>query len=96
MRSILKKALILWADKLWGIAAEIGKLNETVEATSKFVDLAPSDQADKSGAYSEAFEYALSRPKVSDIALTRRPQFCRARRFFGRCLSVGDDQFRKA
>lgn len=70
MRSILKKALEWSADKLSGIAADIGKQNDAKAAPSKFVDLAPTDQADKSGVYSDALEYALGRPKVSNIALT--------------------------
>ena len=61
MRSKLKKALEWSADKLSGIAADIGRQNKAVEARSKFVDLAPTDQADKSGVYSDALEYALSR-----------------------------------
>ena len=70
MRTILRKALEWPANKRWGIAAPVGRQDDTVEAPSKFVDLAPTDQADKSGVYSEALEYALSRPKVSNIALT--------------------------
>lgn len=70
MRSILKKALEGSADKLSGIAADIGTQNDAAEPPSKFVDLAPTDQADKSGVYSDALEYALGRPKVSNIALT--------------------------
>ena len=70
MRSILKKALEGSADKLSGIAADIGTQNDAAESPSKFVDLAPTDQADKSGVYSDALEYALGRPKVSNIALT--------------------------
>ncbi len=70
MRSIVKKALEWSADKLSGVAADIGRQNEPAEAPSKFVDLAPTDQADKSGVYSEALEYALGRTKVSNIALT--------------------------
>lgn len=70
MRSILKKALEWSADKLSGIAADIGRRNDAGEAPSNFVDLAPTDQADKSGVYSDALEYALGRPKVFNIALT--------------------------
>lgn len=70
MKTILKKTLEWSADKLSGIAAAIEREDDAVEAPSKFVDLAPTDQADKSGVYSEALEYALSRPKVSNIALT--------------------------
>ena len=70
MRRILKKALEWSADKFSGLAAHIGRDNDAVEAKSKFVDLAPTDQADRSGVYSEALKYALGRPKVSNIALT--------------------------
>ncbi|MBO2656376.1 ATP-binding protein [Shewanella algae] len=37
---------------------------------SKFVDLAPTDEADKTGVYSEAILYATNNAKVSNIALT--------------------------
>ncbi|MBO1272487.1 ATP-binding protein [Shewanella sp. 4t3-1-2LB] len=37
---------------------------------SKFVDLAPTDEADKAGVYSEAILYATNNAKVSNIALT--------------------------
>jgi hypothetical protein len=37
---------------------------------SKFVNLAPTDQADKDGVYSEALFFAIADPKVSNIALT--------------------------
>lgn len=37
---------------------------------SKFVDLAPTDEADKTGVYSEAILYATNNTKVSNIALT--------------------------
>ena len=37
---------------------------------SKFVDLAPTDDADKAGVYSEAILFATNNPKVSNIALT--------------------------
>ena len=36
----------------------------------KFKDLAPIDDADKNGVYSDAIRFALSREKVSNIALT--------------------------
>ncbi len=70
MKSILRKALQWSADRLAGIAADIGRQNNAGEAPSNFVDLAPTDQADKSGVYSDALEYALGRPKVLNIALT--------------------------
>ncbi len=37
---------------------------------SKFVDLAPTDEADKAGVYSEAILFATNNAKVSNIALT--------------------------
>lgn len=37
---------------------------------SKFVNLAPTDQADKDGVYTEALLFATSDPKVTNIALT--------------------------
>ncbi|MGY4879609.1 ATP-binding protein [Vreelandella aquamarina] len=37
---------------------------------SKFVDLAPTDEADKDGIYSEAILFATNNAKVSNIALT--------------------------
>lgn len=67
---MLKKTLERSAKKLSGIAAAMERLDAAVGGPSKFVDLAPTDQADKSGVYSEALEYALGRPKVSNIALT--------------------------
>ncbi|WP_417673851.1 ATP-binding protein [Roseibium sp.] len=36
----------------------------------KYVDLAPTDEADESGIYSGALDYAIKRPNVSNIALT--------------------------
>lgn len=40
------------------------------EKSSKYVDLAPTDKADKSGIYSDALAYATNNPNVSNIALT--------------------------
>ncbi|RCS73546.1 YobI family P-loop NTPase [Vibrio casei] len=37
---------------------------------SKFVDLAPTDEADKQGIYAEAIEFAMNSPKVFNIAIT--------------------------
>lgn len=36
----------------------------------KFVDLAPTDDADKAGTYSEALRFATNNSKISNIALT--------------------------
>lgn len=40
------------------------------EMQSKYVDLAPTDEADKAGSYSEALRFATNNPKISNIALT--------------------------
>nr|WP_315983540.1 hypothetical protein [Aliamphritea spongicola] len=42
----------------------------SVDIQSKYVDLAPTDEADKAGVYSEAILYAMNNAKVSNIALT--------------------------
>ncbi|MDO9518612.1 MAG: ATP-binding protein [Pseudohongiella sp.] len=42
----------------------------TADMQSKFVDLAPTDEADKAGIYSEAILFATNNAKVSNIALT--------------------------
>ena len=42
----------------------------SVDIQSKFEDLAPKDDADKDGTYSEAILYAIDNPKVFNIALT--------------------------
>lgn len=41
-----------------------------VATKAKFLDLAPTDQADKAGVYSEAILFATNNGKVSNIALT--------------------------
>jgi hypothetical protein len=46
------------------------KTGQSSAKQSKFVDLAPTDEADKAGIYSEALVYAMSNMKVSNIALT--------------------------
>ncbi len=44
--------------------------DHSVDMKSKFVDLAPTDDADKEGVYSEAILFATSNARVSNIALT--------------------------
>ncbi|MGW6780957.1 YobI family P-loop NTPase [Brucella pseudogrignonensis] len=48
------------------------KLAITVQpaSDSRFVDLAPTEEADNADIYFEAFEYAINRPDVLNIALT--------------------------
>lgn len=49
---------------------EKSKLAQPDEGLQKFVDLAPTDQADKDGTYTAALLYATNNPSVSNIALT--------------------------
>ncbi|MER9082437.1 ATP-binding protein [Mesorhizobium sp. M0895] len=44
--------------------------NDAVDVQSKFIDLAPTEKADKAGVYSDALLYATGNPRVSNIALT--------------------------
>jgi hypothetical protein len=64
-------ALAKWlARQLNSFAAFLEALVRQTAAQSKFVNLAPTDQADKDGVYSEALFFAINDPKVSNIALT--------------------------
>jgi len=45
-------------------------MDRQTHTKAKFVNLAPTDQADKDGVYSEALSFATTDPKVSNIALT--------------------------
>jgi len=64
-------ALAHWfGKKLSVLATLLDGVGRPVATQSKFVDLAPTDQADKTGVYSEALLYATSNAKVSNIALT--------------------------
>jgi hypothetical protein len=55
---------------LVGIADRIRHSGELAEASSPFIDLAPTDDADAAGVYSRALLYATRNPRVSNIALT--------------------------
>ena len=46
------------------------KLPQPASAGSKFIDLAPTDEADKEGVYAEALTYATNNERVFNIALT--------------------------
>ena len=59
-----------FARKLNTLAALLERLGLSDETQSKFVDLAPTEKADKSGIYSEAIRFATNNPKVKNIALT--------------------------
>lgn len=58
------------AESLYNIAALLESKDHTANIQSKFVDLAPTDEADKTGIYSEAILFATNNAKVSNIALT--------------------------
>lgn len=46
------------------------KLTDPTSPKSKFIDLAPTDEADKEGVYAEALNYATNNKRVFNIALT--------------------------
>lgn len=55
---------------LSNIVSWLERFNHSDVEQSKFVDLAPTDEADKEGIYSEAILFATNNTKVSNIALT--------------------------
>ncbi|NWO07273.1 MAG: ATP-binding protein, partial [Alteromonadaceae bacterium] len=64
-------ALRQWlAKRLNSIASLLKSEGRSADMQSKFVDLAPTDDADKDGVYSEAILYATSNENVYNIALT--------------------------
>ena len=64
-------SLTRWlANSLYSILSWLESKDRSAEMQSKFVDLAPTDDADKAGVYSEAILFATNNPKVSNIALT--------------------------
>lgn len=46
------------------------ELKQSDQELQKFVDLAPTDQADQDGTYAAALLYATNNPRISNIALT--------------------------
>lgn len=70
----MKKHIVLilqWvAKKLIRISVILEREKQKSDKQSKYVDLAPTDDADKSGVYAEAIRYATNNPKVFNIALT--------------------------
>lgn len=70
MNRILIALVRLLARVLNDFAALLERVGLYDEAQSKFVDLAPTDKADKAGIYSEAINFATSNTKVNNIALT--------------------------
>jgi hypothetical protein len=64
-------SLTRWlANSLYSIVSWLESKDRSTGMQSKFVDLAPTDEADKAGVYSEAILFATSNAKVSNIALT--------------------------
>ena len=63
--------ILRWIGLQLGRAATFTtKLTHPTSAGSKFVDLAPTDEADKEGVYAEALNYATNNERVFNIALT--------------------------
>lgn len=64
-------SLTRWlTNSLNNIESWLKSKDHSTEVQSKFVDLAPTDEADKAGVYSEAILFATNNAKVSNIALT--------------------------
>lgn len=64
-------SLTRWlANGLDRMASWLESKDSAANMQSKFVDLAPTDEADKAGVYSEAIKFATSNAKVTNIALT--------------------------
>ncbi len=70
----MKNTATLAAHKLLNLLKLLGSRLESYDSSgknkSKFVDLAPTDAAAKSGIYSEALFFAINNDKISNIALT--------------------------
>ncbi|MDX7762877.1 ATP-binding protein [Aeromonas caviae] len=58
------------ANRLDSLVSWLESKDRSANTPSKFVDLAPTDEADKTGVYSEAILFATNNRKVSNIALT--------------------------
>lgn len=58
------------ANSLNSIVSWLESKDHSDDVQSKFVDLAPTDEADKAGVYSEAILFATNNAKVSNIAIT--------------------------
>lgn len=70
MNERLIKLAHWFAGQLQAAATMLEGMGIPASTQSKFVDLAPTDQADKAGVYAEALLYATSNKKVFNIALT--------------------------
>ena len=71
MKKTTSTALLHWLAKgLARIVLWLEHQGRSPDMQSKFVDLAPTDEADKAGIYSEAILFATNNAKVFNIALT--------------------------
>ncbi|WP_439637587.1 YobI family P-loop NTPase [Oceanicaulis sp.] len=70
MNTRLNRVLRWFSEKLTKLAKNLSSLSGSPEESAKFVDLAPTDEADKEGVYSAALKFATDSPNVSNIALT--------------------------
>lgn len=58
------------SNSLNNLVSWLERKNSSTDMQAKFVDLAPTNKADETGVYFEAIMFAMSNPKVSNIALT--------------------------
>ncbi|SFD77702.1 hypothetical protein SAMN04515678_1031 [Roseivivax sediminis] len=70
MNNSLSKIGHWTTDKLIKIAEALRLKSASPVGPEKFVDLAPTDEADQGGVYSAALKFATDSPDVSNIALT--------------------------
>lgn len=64
-------SVLRWTSRQLALAASfLDKLTYHSSPKSKFIDLAPTDEADKEGVYAEALNYATNNERVFNIALT--------------------------
>lgn len=70
MRKTITSLTRRLADGLNVIVSLLESKDHISGLPSKFVDLAPTNEADKAGVYSEALLFATNNPRVSNIALT--------------------------
>ncbi|MET3391663.1 hypothetical protein ABIC33_002302 [Variovorax sp. 1140] len=70
MKKILISLTRRLANLFNSILSWLEKKDSLANIKPKFLDLAPTDKADKAGVYSEAILFAINNTKVSNIALT--------------------------
>ena len=70
MKSRITSVLRWISERLSRAASFLDKLARPASVSSKFIDLAPTDDADKEGVYAEALTYATNNERVFNIALT--------------------------